>query len=110
MTWNGDAIAKKIREDAAAGLLDGAEYLLEEALRIVPLEDSDLARSGSTSVDDDALQAATSFDTPYAIPQHENLDYRHDPGRQAKYLEEPLASKAQQIKRIIAKPIQQGLR
>jgi len=110
VTWQGAAVAKRIRDAAAQGLSDAGEHLLEESLRIVPIEDADLARSGFVSVDDDELTAAVSYDTPYAVRQHEELDYRHDPGRQAKYLEEPLASKAQTLKRLIARPIQQELR
>ena len=38
--------------------------------------------------------AAVSYDTPYAIRQHEDLSYKHDAGRKAKYLEDPLNAAA----------------
>ena len=48
-------------------------------------------RSGVASPPDPGtLKAAVSFDTPYAVVQHENLTFHHPGGRQAKYLETPL--------------------
>ena len=40
----------------------------------------------------------------YALEQHENLDYQHDEGRQAKYLEEPfIAAQAGMSERVAQK-------
>lgn len=42
--------------------------------------------------------------TPHinAVTQHENMSYRHDKGRSAKYLEKPLNSNSGAFGRIIA--------
>lgn len=88
--WYGPQVKRAVRAAAARGLLKGAEHVLEEADRIVPHEEGTLERSGVASVDDQALRAAVGYDTPYAVRQHEELDYHHDSGRQAKYLESPL--------------------
>lgn len=77
----------EVRAGAVVGLTEASEFLLEEANRTVPIEESTLEGSGSTSVDASALQAAVSYDTPYAARQHEELGYRHDAGRRAKWLE-----------------------
>ncbi len=79
-----------IRAAAIRGVQLGAEHLLEVARQRVPIEEGTLERSGVVSVDEDAITAAISFDTPYAVRQHEELTYQHDSGRTAKYLERPL--------------------
>lgn len=87
MRWYGDDVARRIKQAAGDGLFEGAETLLEEANRTVPHEEGTLQRSGTASVDRGALLAAVSYNTPYAVRQHEELGYRHDPGRRAKWLE-----------------------
>lgn len=105
ITWNGDAVEQKIREAAARGLLLGAEYVLGEAVEIVPLDEATLARSGVASVDERDMTAAVSFDTLYAVDQHENLQIRHAPGRQAKYLETPLNASGDIVLGLVANQI-----
>ena len=48
-----------------------------------------LEKSASVKISNDGKQGAVSYDTPYAIRQHEELGYRHAEGRIAKYLEIP---------------------
>lgn len=105
VTWHGDAITAAVHEAAAKGLLQGAEYVLGEAVEIVPLDEATLARSGVASVDEEQLVAAVSFDTPYAVDQHEDLTKRHAPGRQAKYLETPLNASGDVVMGLVAKQI-----
>lgn len=109
--WYGDRAKAAVRKGAARGLELGAEHVLEEANRIVPIENGDLERSGVASVDESALQAAVSYDTPYAVRQHEELDYQHDEGRQAKYLETALdAAKADgTVEELIAREVRRAL-
>ena len=90
LKWHGAEVTAIERIAAARGLMLGAEHVLEEANRIVPIEESTLLKSGTPSVDVPTLRAAVSYDTPYAVRQHEEMSYRHDPGRQAKYLETPV--------------------
>lgn len=82
------------RAERAAGLV--VEHVLGGATQIVPIEEGTLGRSGQTSTETqgEAGVGAVSFDTPYAVRQHEELDYRHDQGRSAKYLERPLLEAA----------------
>jgi hypothetical protein len=90
VVWHGPKATAAAKRGAARGLLLGAEHVLEEANRIVPHEEGTLQGSGIASVDEGALRGAISYDTVYAVRQHEELTWVHDDGRQAKYLETPL--------------------
>lgn len=78
---------QRIHEAAAEALSDAAEFLLEEANRTAPLEEGTLIGSGLVTVDAKNLRATVSYDTPYAVRQHEDTRLRHDGGRRAKWLE-----------------------
>ena len=56
----------------------------------VPLDQGPLKNSCIVDVNDDGSQGTVSYDTPYAVPQHENTQYNHQRGRKAKYLEDPV--------------------
>lgn len=88
--WHGAKVKEAAREAAARGLVRATEELLTRANVEVPIEEATLLRSGVASVDESELRGAVSYDTPYAAKQHEELDYQHDAGRKAKYLEDPL--------------------
>lgn len=85
--------ADRIREGLADGLEDLSENILEEAQRIVPIEESTLSKSGMAITDREGLKATISFGSgaaaPYAVIQHEDTSFKHDEGRQSKYLEQP---------------------
>lgn len=83
-------VGKALHERAAQAVEEVADLVLEEANTRVPHEYGDLQDSGKVSVDAAELQAAVSYDTPYAVRQHEEMSYRHDAGREAKYLENSL--------------------
>ncbi|MFG3037781.1 hypothetical protein ACGFYZ_12815 [Streptomyces sp. NPDC048330] len=108
--WNGDAVLAAERAGALLGLRLGAEHLLTESRRVVPIEEATLERSGVASVDEAALTAGVSYDTPYAVRQHEDMTLRHDNGRSAKFLERPLAEEAATINEIIAAAIRRAMR
>ncbi|OAR21907.1 hypothetical protein A8W25_28125 [Streptomyces sp. ERV7] len=108
--WTGDAAVRGTREAAARGLRLAAEHVLATSRARVPIEEATLERSGTATVDEQALAAAVSYDTPYAVRQHENLTYRHDAGRSAKYLEGPLTEEAPVVAEIIATQLRRSLR
>ncbi|SNR44108.1 hypothetical protein SAMN06265360_10622 [Haloechinothrix alba] len=97
------------RESAAYGLRLAAEHLKSESQKQVPHEVGDLERSAVASVDEGALEATVSYDTPYAVPQHEDLTMRHDEGRKAKYLEDPMNAEVDTMRDLIAQQMQQEL-
>lgn len=105
MTWNAAAVKKAIRKGTVRGLTKWAELVLQEARSLVPLYEATLERSGVASVDPAELEAAVSFDTPYAVVQHEDFSLAHAPGRQAKYLEVPWLSNRDLAGPMIAREI-----
>ncbi|MEU9141986.1 hypothetical protein AB0D33_39645 [Streptomyces sp. NPDC048404] len=110
LRWNGAAALRGTRAGAVRGLRLAAEHVLAESRKIVPIEEATLERSGVATVDESSLTAAVSYDTPYAIRQHEEMNYRHDAGRSAKYLERPLAQEAGTVAEIIAAQLRRSLR
>lgn len=83
--WDGNAIASRIEGAAEAGVYMAAEVLLSHALDKTPFSEGDLRQSGMASTD--GLRGVVSFNTPYALKQHEELGYNHPNGGEAKYLE-----------------------
>jgi hypothetical protein len=88
------------RRLASEGLRRGLEHVLAESRKIVPLDEGTLERSGR--VDVDGLEGSVSYDTVYARRQHEELTWKHLPGRSAKYLEKPMNSERDVVLRLMA--------
>ncbi|GAA1977410.1 minor capsid protein [Kitasatospora viridis] len=103
--WDGDRWLAAAREAAARGLELGLEHVLTQANQLVPLEEGTLERSGKVSMDTANLTGAVSYDTVYAVRQHEELSWKHAPGRQAKYLEQPFNSESAVVLEMIAAQI-----
>ena len=110
LRWNGQTALRGTRAGAVRGLRLAAEHVLAESRKRVPIEEATLERSGVATVDESSLDAAIAYDTPYAVRQHEELNYRHDAGRTAKYLEGPLAEQAPTVAAIIAAQLRRSLR
>ena len=108
--WYGRQVSANARAAGIRGLRLAAEHVLEEANRTVPIEEGTLERSGTVSVDEQRGAAAVSYDTPYAVRQHEELGYRHDPGRRAKWLELTLQERQRAIRDYIAGEIRKALK
>ena len=66
------------------------DHLASVSKEQVPLDTGALKNSCTVSVNDDGSEGTVSYDTPYAVEQHENLVYHHQRGRKAKYLEDPV--------------------
>ncbi|MEU3097213.1 hypothetical protein ABZ690_21125 [Streptomyces sp. NPDC006967] len=108
--WNGQAADRATRQGAVRGLRIGLEHLLQVSRDRVPIEEGTLERSGTVTVDEANLEGAVSFDTLYAVRQHEDMDLQHDAGRTAKYLEGPLDEESAVIQAIIAAHVRRALR
>ena len=89
-----------VHRGAQAGVAAAAQHLHQASTTVAPIEQGDLIDSAKVSQDD--LEAAVSYDTPYAVKEHEYLRAQHDPGRQGKYLEEPLHAEAPQLAQLMA--------
>ncbi|MFL1904760.1 hypothetical protein ACJWDR_37505 [Streptomyces tauricus] len=110
LRFNGAPAERAIRDAAGRGLFRAAEHVLGKAQETVPLDEGYLQSTGTASVDEGALQAAISFDGPYAVRQHEELTWRHAPGRTAKYLENSLNSGAVTVAALVAAEIRRAMR
>jgi hypothetical protein len=111
--WHGKEVSAKAHAGAARGLYKWAEHVLEGAEREVPVAPSGgtLQSSGKAHpCEGSKLQTAVSFDTPYAVKQHEEMDYHHTrPGAKAKYLEDPLNASKDKGNEIVAAEIKKEL-
>lgn len=110
MDWQGRRLwTQRGRSRAARGLQLALEHVLAESNKIVPLEEGTLQRSGTTSIDEGNLTGTVSYNTPYAVRQHEELTWRHAPGRQAKYLETAVNTSREQCLRIMQAELRRWL-
>ncbi|MBM7767358.1 minor capsid protein [Glutamicibacter nicotianae] len=98
-------VIPRLRNASGRGLGLAAEHVLGESNKIIPHEEGTLQNTGATSVDTKNLRAAVSYNTPYAVVQHEDLSLRHDEGRQAKFLETALASEKDAVREIVRRTI-----
>ncbi|MFA5432297.1 MAG: HK97 gp10 family phage protein [Candidatus Paceibacterota bacterium] len=76
----------------AKSLKKDLQDLQNKSSELAPYDLGDLAGSSDSDVKEtfSGVEGFVSFDTPYATVQHEDLTYRHEPGKQSKYLEQPL--------------------
>lgn len=78
--------------------------VLGEAQRIVPLEEGTLAGTADRETIEQltGVEVIGSFSTIYAARQHEELDWTHRDGRQAKFLEAPFKARVGSFERGLA--------
>jgi hypothetical protein len=128
--------AVKIAEEAwLKALRTGAEAILTEAIDEAPVDTGTLRRSGTVTVGKlpdlaqvyEAAESGTemkdafpgpvgkenavyiSFNTPYALRQHEELDYEHPRGGKAKYLEDPFNRNKEKVLQYAEKQFKKAL-
>jgi hypothetical protein len=101
---NHAAALQAIRSAAQGAISESARDILERAKAIVPLDETPLQNSGAVAVigDETFVSFGTGESAAYAVIQHENLQYAHAPGRQAKYLEQPFREQRDAIIRRVA--------
>lgn len=103
------AVKGAIRDAAAEALRDAVEHLLTEANRTVPHDEGTLERSGNATVDTGRLRGCVSYDTPYAVRQHEDTRIRHPGKGRAKWLEHTFREQADQVGEFIADRIREAI-
>lgn len=104
----GQAVAG-IRKGAERGVKLAVEHLLTEANKHVPHDEGTLERSGETGTQatGEKVRGSVSYDTPYAVRQHEDMTLHHDGKGQSKWLENTMASEADTVRAIIGTAIRQ---
>jgi len=109
LRWYSTKVDVKKRQGVVEGLTDATENVLEKSNRVVPFDvgTPGLFSSGTPSVDPNELRGAVSYNTPYAVYQHEDLTLHHEDGRKAKYLEDVINDPRvrKQTERLIADAI-----
>lgn len=80
-------LPKVATEAAMAELERVGNDLQAKASQLAPVDTGDLRGSGFTETD--GKNVTVGFESEYALKQHENLNYRHPKGGEAKYLETP---------------------
>jgi hypothetical protein len=100
-----------IENAAKDGAIKAMQEVLEASQQIVPLDKTPLQKSAQLTVDDNTIYVSygTGESAEYATIQHENLNYRHAPGRQAKYLEQPFRAAQPRIITTIGNAIKDSL-
>jgi hypothetical protein len=79
----------------ARGIYEVAHEIMGESKGIVPYEHGHLQETGDVGMPETVagrIQVTMGYGgvaVDYAIRQHENMEYKHAPGKQAKYLENP---------------------
>ncbi|MGV9662581.1 hypothetical protein [Nocardia niigatensis] len=104
MHWDSRGVSDAAREGIDEGLFQAAEVLLAHANQLVPMEEGTLMNSGTAEVADG--KGRVGYNTPYALIQHEALDFQHPGGRSAKYLEKPLNQLGPELEAIVGAAIQ----
>lgn len=107
MKWNGDRVSADVHSSALRGADKAAHRLRGLSVARAPVRDGILR--GSAAVTVSGSGAAVSYNTPYAVRQHEELDYQHPQGGQAKYLEGPLKEREDELLDIIAASVRRSL-
>ena len=108
LTMDTTRVEQVVREAAERGLRKGGDIVLAESNRHVPVEpDRKLLESGK--VTQDGTTVAVAYDTPYAVIQHERMNYHHDPGRHAKFLEKAALAKRREVEEAVAAEVRRAL-
>lgn len=117
--WSGGldfgAAEAAIRRGAAAGVRAVADAVFDESQDLVPNDPAtgsgDLKASGQVTDETTptSTEVAISYGTDHAVYQHERLDYEHDSGETAKYLERPLSAAQKTAGKVIADRIAKEL-
>lgn len=99
---------KNIEGDASAGLAEVAQDLKGKSVQLAPIDTGDLRGSGYANPAAGGWEVG--FSEPYALVQHERLDYQHPKGGQAKFLEQPFAENSERYIQHIADKAKGSLR
>ena len=117
----------KLTEKGGQGLLDALFYVGAESQKRAPVDTGDLRGSLQVKVagelyaqgvngggveivgkiPDQVKKGEVSFNTKYAATQHEQINYNHPRGGQAKYLESVLVESQERILNCIARKIKE---
>jgi hypothetical protein len=87
ISWNSVGVISVVAnasQEAVRDIIGQIETLAKEQ---VPVESGDLKASGRSYMEGDT--GVVIFDAKHALVQHEDIEFRHKEGQNAKYLENP---------------------
>lgn len=87
-----DLINRTVKSGSKKATWSALDVLASASKEQVPLDQGPLKNSCAVDVNEDGSDGTVSYDTPYAVVQHENRSLSHQRGRKAKYLEDPAFS------------------
>lgn len=90
--WYGDKAFDAIANAVQDGLMECGADLQSKSVQEAPVDTGDLR--ANCAVTEGPLGVMVGYDLPYAMKQHEELDYHHPKGGKAKYLEDPFNENA----------------
>lgn len=103
MSWKTTTNNINIGRGSSRGVKLALEHILTVANNRVPIEEHTLQNSGETALE--GTKGVVSYESPYAVRQHEDMTLNHDAGRSAKWLEQTFNSEAKAAAEIIAREI-----
>lgn len=90
LKWFGDEFVARIEDAVRDGLVEIGTDLAGRSAEEAPVDKGDLR--GNATVDVSQAQkmiVRVGYSLPYALRQHEELNYNHPRGGKAKFLEDP---------------------
>lgn len=108
--WFGKRREREIKRRSIEGLMAAAQHVLAVSNSRIPLDEGHLMRSGGVDVDEQAMKASVYYTAIYAPRQHEELDWNHAPGREAKFLEKSMIEQRARVREIIAEHTRRATR
>lgn len=105
-------IAKRKRASAKGvelGLKRAGLFLQRESQKVVPVDHNILRPTADTRAEGLGwkTEVVVSYGTDYAVFVHEDLEARHKPGKQAKFLEQPFRDNKDRLVEIVGEEIVQ---
>lgn len=112
--FNLQKIKKNVNKVMAVALINEAVQVYQKSLRLVPKDTGLLQSTGKITHFARAGRFHVSIRyggrrAPYAVVQHENPDFHHDPPRQWKYLEKPFKERQRGLTARIGRKVRVGL-
>lgn len=108
--WKGLSVIKDVERYRQKGIMQAGEFLLDQSNKRVPKDEGTLQQSGSVYVTNGGADGAISYNTPYAVRQHESMHYNHPNGREAKFLENTMKNDGDKARDYVANEIKKAFK
>ncbi|NPV30482.1 MAG: HK97 gp10 family phage protein [Firmicutes bacterium] len=113
LKWYGPKAKALARQAAIFALCACAADLQGKSAMQAPIDTGDLKANCLVSPlrqEGSQVSLTVGYDLPYAIVQHEHVEFRHPKGGKAKYLEDPFKENAKKYVKYIRDTVKQALR